>query len=72
MRYQGYYISGRRGSYHQLLINGVAYYYDSVRGDGDGTAINKQVARLGDAIHYEVSPLFGDFNAEQMAEYVGA
>ena len=72
MRYQGYQCSGRKGSLHQLLINGEATFYDSVAGDGDGEAINKQERILGDAIHYEITPLFGDFTQEQMEEYVGA
>lgn len=72
MRYQGYQRSGRKGSVHQLLINGDAIYYDSVSDDGDGEAINKQERILGDAIHYQMTPLFGDFTQAEMEAYVGA
>ena len=55
-----------------MLINGEAIYYDSVVGEGDGEAINKQERILGDAIHYQMAPLFGDFTQEEMEAYVGA
>jgi hypothetical protein len=71
-RYLGYECSGRRGSVRQLLINGEAFFYDSVIGDGDGDAVNRFERTLGDAIHYETTPLFGDFDQAQMEEYVGA
>ena len=72
MRYQGYQCAGRRGTVRQMLINGEAIYYDSVVGEGDGEAINKQERILGDAIHYQMAPLFGDFTQEEMEAYVGA
>ena len=72
MRYQGYQCSGRRGTVRQLLINGEMFYHDSVVEDGDGDAVNKFERTLGDAIHYEMTPLFGDFDQEQMEDYCGA
>jgi hypothetical protein len=72
MRYQGYQCAGRRGTVRQLLIDGEAIFHDSVTGDDDGDEINKQERILGDAIHYEKSPLFGDFTQAEMEAYVGA
>ena len=72
MRYQGYQCAGRKGTVRQLLINGEAIYHDSVTNDGDGEAVNKQERILGDAIHYEMTPLFGDFTQAEMEAYVGA
>ena len=75
-RYRGYYISGRRGTVHQLLINGEAYMYDSVSGDelhrGDGQAIARFERSLGDAISYEAEPLFPFKDADEIKKYVGA
>ena len=72
MRYQGYQCSGKKGTVRQLIINGQAVFHDSVIEDGDGKAVNKLERTLGDAIHYEKSPLFGDFDQEQMEDYCGA
>ena len=72
MRYRGYQCAGRNGTVSQLLINGEAIYFDSVTNDGDGEAVNKQERILGDAIHYEKDPLFGDFTQAEMEAYVGA
>jgi hypothetical protein len=72
MRYRGHQCAGRRGGVRKLLIDGEAFYHDSVIEDGDGKAVNKWERVLGDAIHYEKIPLFGDFTQERMEEYVGA
>ena len=72
MRYRGYQCAGRNGTVSQLLINGEAIYFDSVTNEGDGEAVNKKERILGDAIHYEKDPLFGDFTQTEMEAYVGA
>ena len=72
MRYRGYQCAGRNGTVSQLLINGEAIYFDSVTNEGDGEAVNKKERILGDAIHYEKDPLFGDFTQAEMEAYVGA